>query len=501
MFSEYALTGDAFKAAETSKRTKSGIVPTTALTMTQLSFIDSIDGRLLKAGLALIWQPSMGRAGHLSVRDAKTGERRVLLAMKSQPEQLVDIPPTLLSGVIHQALGGRALIALHQMKVRVRTADLVAKGQTIGDILYIAAGPKDEALMWVETRRGFESAAQASLKKVGQQRKKPKLFHAFLASAQEAAQLNNKGFPALKPDEPAASAIATLHRTLLAQMSSQVSGTCKDIDIEFLHDLRVASRRARSLLQTAKTVLSEDVQAYGLERYRWVGQETTTLRDLDVYLHDYPALQGALSPEMRAALEPFKELLKTERKRAFRQVKTLLTSRAFQNFTQQWTEYLTSDTSFTGRDAQTPILALANKAIAKRYQRICNDGNAITDESPAEALHDLRKQGKKLRYLLEFFASLYPQDVIKPRIASLKKLQDLLGSYQDCAVQAAFLEDKASVLRKNVSVPADTLMAMGALADQRLQDEKRLRTEFRAFFTPFAGTDERAAYKAMLKRG
>ena len=31
-------------------------------------------------------------------------------------------------------------------------------------------------------------------------------------------------------------------------------------------------------------------------------------------------------------------------------------------------------------------------------------GRAIDDDSPHEALHDLRKKGKELRYLLEFFA-------------------------------------------------------------------------------------------------
>ena len=38
----------------------------------------------------------------------------------------------------------------------------------------------------------------------------------------------------------------------------------------------------------------------------------------------------------------------------------------------------------------------------------CSMGAAIDDDSPPEALHDLRKKGKELRYLLEFFAGLFP---------------------------------------------------------------------------------------------
>ena len=63
-------------------------------------------------------------------------------------------------------------------------------------------------------------------------------------------------------------------------------------------------------------------------------------------------------------------------------------------------------------------------------------GAAIDDASPPEALHDLRKKGKELRYLLEFFAGLYPAEVVKPMVKTLKALQDTLGRFQDREVQA-----------------------------------------------------------------
>ena len=68
-------------------------------------------------------------------------------------------------------------------------------------------------------------------------------------------------------------------------------------------------------------------------------------------------------------------------------------------------------------------------------------GAAIDDESPAEALHELRKVGKELRYLLEFFAGLFHAEVVKPMIKSLKALQDVLGRFQDLEVQADTLRE------------------------------------------------------------
>ena len=79
---------------------------------------------------------------------------------------------------------------------------------------------------------------------------------------------------------------------------------------------------------------------------------------------------------------------------------------------------------------------LASHRITRVYRKMVKMGRAIDDDSPAEDLHELRKIGKELRYLLEFFPSLYPADVVKPFIKTLKGLQDLLGRFQDREVQA-----------------------------------------------------------------
>ena len=71
-------------------------------------------------------------------------------------------------------------------------------------------------------------------------------------------------------------------------------------------------------------------------------------------------------------------------------------------------------------------------------------GGAIDDASPAEDYHELRKKGKELRYLLELFgAPLYPAEVVKPMIRTLKGLQDVLGRHQDREVQVAPLRSLA----------------------------------------------------------
>ena len=124
------------------------------------------------------------------------------------------------------------------------------------------------------------------------------------------------------------------------------------------------------------------------------------------------------------------------------------------------------------------------------------DGRAIDAESPGERLHDLRKDAKKLRYLLECFGSLFPADDRKAFVNQLKDLQDNLGEHQDAEVHLAQLRDLAHDLHERSVVDTDALLAMGRLSDQL----ERRRTEERAAFAKrFAKYDRKANRKALAR--
>jgi CHAD domain-containing protein len=142
-------------------------------------------------------------------------------------------------------------------------------------------------------------------------------------------------------------------------------------------------------------------------------------------------------------------------------------------------------------DAGRPIAALAGARIARVYRQMVKAGGAIDDSSPPEALHDLRKKGKELRYLLEFFASLFPGRVIKPMVRSLKALQDTLGRFQDRQVQAAVLRSLGDDVRA-LEDGAAALMAMGQLVDRLERQQAAARAEFTERFGRFAARGQRA---------
>jgi CHAD domain-containing protein len=139
--------------------------------------------------------------------------------------------------------------------------------------------------------------------------------------------------------------------------------------------------------------------------------------------------------------------------------------------------------------AAQPIGPLAGQRTRAIYCHMRRMGEAIDDASPAADYHELRKKGKELRYLLELFgAPLYPAEVVKPMIKTLKALQDVLGRHQDREVQVAMIYSLAPSLAEHPRA----LMAMGVLVERLREDELAARSAFAERFFAFASKSQRA---------
>ena len=101
-------------------------------------------------------------------------------------------------------------------------------------------------------------------------------------------------------------------------------------------------------------------------------------------------------------------------------------------------------------------------------RRVRKEGRAIGPDSPPEEMHELRKSCKKLRYLMEFFQSLYPAVEVRG-CQALKTILDNLGGFQDLAVQAAHLREMAARMRAEGLAEPGTLLAMGTLIGDLLR--------------------------------
>lgn len=147
-----------------------------------------------------------------------------------------------------------------------------------------------------------------------------------------------------------------------------------------------------------------------------------------------------------------------------------------------------------------PLGPVVAARVAKAQRKVLTDGRAITAASPAERLHDLRKDTKKLRYLLECFGSLFPAKDRKAFVAQLKALQDNLGEHQDAEVHMAQLRELAHDLHAKATVDTDALLAMGRLSDHLDRRRTEERTAFVDRFAAYDTKPNRRTLDAMLRK-
>ncbi|OLT41370.1 hypothetical protein BJF85_23845 [Saccharomonospora sp. CUA-673] len=150
--------------------------------------------------------------------------------------------------------------------------------------------------------------------------------------------------------------------------------------------------------------------------------------------------------------------------------------------------------------AEVPDVArFARKRLAATAKRVTRRAAAITPESPADDVHDLRKRCKELRYLLEFAQPLCRQGEYSAVLKRLKRLQDILGAFQDGEVQSLDLRERAAEMSESGRAPVGTLLAMGELAGTFAVDQQRARHELTEALRRFLGEDMRKRITSLVK--
>ncbi len=90
-----------------------------------------------------------------------------------------------------------------------------------------------------------------------------------------------------------------------------------------------------------------------------------------------------------------------------------------------------------------PCRDYAREMLARRHRRLLRAG-ADLDALAVPALHDLRKDAKRLRYACEFFAPLFPGRTTRRFLRSMEPLQEALGHLNDAAVASALVSELGS---------------------------------------------------------
>jgi CHAD domain-containing protein len=462
------------------------------------TWLDTFDWRLYRAGLTL--EQSAGRCGAdlvLTGRDGETiaAEHLAGGAVK-WPCLLTGLPAGPLRERLEPVAGIRALLPVARAVSRVgelRALDGDAK--TIArlavdtmSVTYPASATAAARLTLIPVRgyTGHADRLEQALRAqpgVGNG-SETSLVTALSAAGSRPGELPGKASGMLlSPELPAARALASILTVLLETIEANVPGTLRDIDTEFLHDLRVAVRWTRSALKLCGPALPGGLARTFKPEFRWLGDLTTPTRDLDVYLLGLPGMAAGLVAATEYDLAPFRDHLSRSRAAAQAGLRRGLRSARFTRLTSDWRAALAGVRPARKR----PIIAeLAAKRIGTAHRNALEAGRVITPSSPAQSLHDLRKRCKELRYLVEMFGSLYDPAERWQAVRELKALQDSLGEFQDCEVQIAEIRAFAAEMLADHSAPAPTLLAMGEIAAGLARRQRKARNEFDGRFAAFA---------------
>ena len=278
--------------------------------------------------------------------------------------------------------------------------------------------------------------------------------------------------------DPADRTDRTMKRILAAlweTMQVNEDGLRRDLDPEFLHDFRVAVRRTRSCLGQVREVFDDTVMRYFAGEFAWLGGLTGPPRDLDVHLLNLRGYEADLPASARGDLAPLADHLRSRKQAAHREQLAGLDSVRYRRLKREWRRFLEADAGGPGANASRPVGEVAAERIDRAYTRVRKRGRSLSAETPAETLHELRIACKKLRYLIEFFRSLFAGGPVSAVISALKRLQDDLGDYNDLQVQQRELRDTAQELFSAGGANAPVLLTMGRLVDRLESRESAAR--------------------------
>jgi len=254
------------------------------------------------------------------------------------------------------------------------------------------------------------------------------------------------------------------------------------------------------VLSQVKFIFSPETTDRFKADFRYVGQLSNNLRDLDVYLLNEDTYRKMIPAVLRDDINPLFDYLQKKRVTALKNVIRGLNSKRYAQILHDWELFLDKPPGdFTGAaNATIPVIDLAKQRIYKRYKVIVRDGNRILKNTEDELLHDLRIECKKLRYLMEFFMSLFTGKEISLLIRQLKILQDNLGDFNDLCVQEDYLQDIAQELPVSGPQSRKALLAIGSLVSTVDKQRHIVKNDFAQTFTNFTSPKNKQLFKELF---
>lgn len=294
----------------------------------------------------------------------------------------------------------------------------------------------------------------------------------------------------------------------LARMLKEEVGVRKGDDIEAVHDMRVATRRMRSVLRIFSPYYERRSVRSLVRRLRRVARALGEVRDLDVFRLKTEAYAARLSARSQSALQPLLDRLRAQEDAARAPLMKLLESKRYAEMASAFTDFVKK----TGMDAKRPpehapippepsrVAHVAPGLVYAQWGAVMAFAPYLSGAS-LDMLHALRIELKRLRYLLEAFAEVMGSEA-SIIIEATKALQDHLGDLQDSRVAVGLLDSyldefaldgKGADDGNSEGAATRTANAIRKYRDARLREQRELEAGAQTAFSAFSSAENRRA--------
>ena len=237
-------------------------------------------------------------------------------------------------------------------------------------------------------------------------------------------------------------AFKALMLTCISHYIANERGMLNGADPEYLHQLRVALRRLRSVFSTFGPLFTDSVLEPPIAEIRQLAQLLGEARDWDVFVAEKlpPVLTHYAN---HAGLTAMTDVAAQLRRAANRRAQRAIVSTQGQGLLLALGAWISAQTWLEALDdpqraaLERPAIDYARSTLDGALTRVRKRGRDFAALSPAH-LHRLRIAAKRLRYATDFFAPLFDHKEARKYRAVLARLQDALGSYNDATKMTHF---------------------------------------------------------------
>lgn len=225
------------------------------------------------------------------------------------------------------------------------------------------------------------------------------------------------------------------------QFEGEIDGALLGRDIEYVHRMRVASRRLRTALKLFEQHLPDNTAQIWRGEFKGITKALGQARDLDIQIQRVEQmLMGDLARHYKPGYKRLLLRLNQERQKAQGNINAAIDTLQTNDTIKEMHTLLEVSGNDQGLPYSADVYQTAFASIHTGLQDFLSYQENIFSANNSEPLHAMRIAGKHLRYTLEIFAPLYEGD-LAPFIEIMKGIQDQLGGIHDCDVWVTWLPE------------------------------------------------------------